>query len=723
MSQIKKQKIRPLKIVHAVLMILFAVFFGAFTEAYLVLVGGFSGDGGDFSYIASKLLSSLNILRMTILVVGIAAICFALYFFGRQIGEFIYRFRWPLGIGVILLAVVFEISGSSIGMWKDFMPDPNISDTGVLLGQDRAVRSDEWAVHTPMTLSQYYSDFSVFGDIFRGRSTDMYIVYGQPVMDWSIIFRPFQIGYLFLSPARGMAFYWVGKLVILILVSFEMGMLITKRNKLLSLTYAAMVAFAPVVQWWFGANSFPEMLIYGQGIILCVAVYMQTTKYWQRILCGIGFVITGGAYILVMYPAWQIPFFYVFLLVGIWIIIERYKEFKFSAKKDIPIIAGSVILLAGCMLFIVVRSWDTIQAVMNSAYPGARVEIGGIGLSYFFRYPANLLLPITTTNMPANESELSSFFDLFPIGLILSLLVLFKDKVKDKLLLLMWVLQIFLGAYVVLGFPEALAKVTLLSNSQANRAVIALVFANVIMLIRSMAVRKYHLKAYITIPASVIMGVAVAYYGKRLVYGEYLKSIYIVILAVVCSVLFFLALHNSKRIQTAFCAAMCITMLFAGGLVNPVRSGMDVIDDNRLSQAIRQIQQEDGGIWIAESGSWVEGNFVAMNGAPTLNSTNTYCNSDIWSKIDPTGQYEEIYNRYAHISVNLVNDIPTTVQLMQTDLIQLSLNVHDLDEFGIKYIFTPRAIEAFDCDECTFDLVYSEQDLSRRIYEVNYAEQ
>ena len=124
-----------------------------------------------------------------------------------------------------------------------------------------------------------------------------------------------------------------------------------------------------------------------------------------------------------------------------------------------------------------------------------------------------------------------------------------------------------------------------------------------------------------------------------------------------------------------------------------------------------------------DSGSWVEGNFVAMNGAPTLNSTNTYCNSDIWSKIDPTGQYEEIYNRYAHISVNLVNDIPTTVQLMQTDLIQLSLNVHDLDEFGIKYIFTPRAIEAFDCDECTFDLVYSEQDLSRRIYEVNYAEQ
>ena len=723
MSKREGQKLRPLNPAAAILMILFSAILSFCTEAYIVICSGIiQGVNGYKEYI-SKLIEHLSAAHLVAFFVIIAFVCFMLYFFGKQIGNFIYKFRWPIGIGVIILAVIFEISGSSIGLWKDFMPDSVVTDDGVILGQSRAVRSDEWAVHTPMTLSQYYSDFSVFSDIFRGSSTDMYMVYGQPVMDWSIIFRPFQIGYLFLSPAKGMAFYWVGKLVVLILVSFEMGMRITKKNKLLSLTYAAMVALAPVVQWWFGANSFPEMLIYGQGIILCVAIYMETTKYWQRILCGLGFIIAGGSYLLVMYPAWQIPFFYVFLLIGIWVIIERRKEFKFSAKKDIPIIVGSVAIMGACIIAILLRSWDTIQAVMNSAYPGHRVEIGGNGLSLLFKYPGNVFLPIDDAGLTSNQSEMSSFYSLFPMGAILSLLVLFKDKVKDKLLIFMWTLQVFFGIYVVLGFPEFLAKITLLSNSQAIRTVIALSFVNVIMLIRSIAIRKSGIKLYVALPVAAVMAVAMTYYSKRLTYGEYFNYLYVAISIVILAVLFFLALRESKRMQTVFCVAMCLTMLLVGGLVNPVRSGLGVIDDNRLSQAIRQIEQTDDGIWIAESGSWVEGNFIAMNGGSVINSTNTYCNTEMWSKIDPSGQYEEIYNRYAHISISLIKDTPTTIELVQPDLIQLNLNIDDLELLGVKYILTPRELEEFNSEECSFVKVNNEPDFSRRIYEVQYGEQ
>lgn len=724
MSEMKGQKkLRSLKPAAAVLIILFSAFLSFCTEAYIVICSGTIHGANGYKEYASELLYSLSAAHLAVFFLIILFICLMLYFFGRQIGGFIYKFRWPIGAGVIILAVIFEISGSSIGMWKDFMPDGAVIDDGVILGQSRAVRSDEWAVHTPMTLSQYYSDFSVFSDIFRGSSTDMYMVYGQPVMDWSIIFRPFQIGYLFLSPAKGMSFYWVGKLVVLILVSFEMGMLITKKNKLMSLTYAAMVAFAPVVQWWFGANSFPEMLIYGQGIILCVAIYMETSKYWQRILCGLGFIIAGGSYLMVMYPAWQIPFFYVFLLIGIWVIIERRKEFKFSARKDIPIIAGSVAVMGICIIAILLRSWDTIQAVMNSSYPGHRVEIGGDGLSLLFKYPGNVFLPVDDTGLLSNQSEMSSFYSLFPLGAVLSLLVLFKDKAKDKLLVFMWVLQVFFGIYVVLGFPEILAKITLLSNSQAIRTVIALSFVNVIMLVRSIAIRKSGIKMYAALPLAALLAVAMTYYSKRLTYGEYFNYLYIVISIVILAVLFFLALRTNKRMQTAFGAAMCLIMLLVGGLVNPVRSGLDVIDDNRLSQAIRQIEQADSGIWIAESGSWVEGNFIAMNGGSVINSTNTYCNTEMWSKIDPSGQYEEIYNRYAHISISLIKDTPTTIELVQPDLIQLNLNVDDLEKLGIKYILTPRELDGFNSSECSFVKINNEPDFSRKIYEVQYGEQ
>ena len=30
-----------------------------------------------------------------------------------------------------------------------------------------------------------------------------------------------------------------------------------------------LVTLAPVVQWWFSVNAFPDMLVYGQGIVLC----------------------------------------------------------------------------------------------------------------------------------------------------------------------------------------------------------------------------------------------------------------------------------------------------------------------------------------------------------------------------------------------------------------------------------------------------------------------
>lgn len=200
--------------------------------------------------------------------------------------------------------MAFELHGSSVGLWSVFVPDTLYTEQGLIAGQDRPIRSDEWAVFTPMALSQYYNDFGLTSDILRATETDVYMVYGQPARDWSIIFRPFQAGYLFLSPARGLSFYWAGKLIALLLVSFEFGLLITGRNKGISLAYAFLTALAPVVQWWFSVNAFPDMLVYGQGIVLCVYHYMRSSSYARRAACALGFVWLGGAYHWVMgsYP-------------------------------------------------------------------------------------------------------------------------------------------------------------------------------------------------------------------------------------------------------------------------------------------------------------------------------------------------------------------------------------------------------------------------------------
>ena len=82
-------------------------------------------------------------------------------------------------------------------------------DTGNILGVPRGIRSDEWAVSTPMMLSQYYNasgKFPYFSDTVRGASTDMFMVYGQPVMDIAIL-NLFIGDICFYLPERGWHFF------------------------------------------------------------------------------------------------------------------------------------------------------------------------------------------------------------------------------------------------------------------------------------------------------------------------------------------------------------------------------------------------------------------------------------------------------------------------------------------------------------------------------------
>ena len=66
--------------------------------------------------------------------------------------EKLYRYRYIV-VAVFFVTLVFlGINGSSIGMWSDYFSQ---DDPGLLVGVSREVRSDEWALSTPMALSQY----------------------------------------------------------------------------------------------------------------------------------------------------------------------------------------------------------------------------------------------------------------------------------------------------------------------------------------------------------------------------------------------------------------------------------------------------------------------------------------------------------------------------------------------------------------------------------------
>lgn len=371
-------------------------------------------------------------------------------------------------------------------MWNIYFGE---KDKDVLFGVSRAIRSDEWAIFTPLGISQYYNysgNFPYFSDTARACSTDVFIEYGQAVKNPLIIYRPFFWGYLFLPVAKGMAFFWCGRLFALMLVSFEFGLLLTNKNKLLSLTMAVLITYAPVVQWWFAINGLVEMLVYTQLSVLMLKKYMTDSRFLFRLLYLFVIVICAGGYVLTFYPPWMIPCAYILVALAAWVFLENRTNCKMRISDWVST-GVSVLIFAVSMMYLYHMSKETIHSLMNTVYPGSRFETGGGMLNLLFLYVTNIWHTLLGEGAWGNICESSYFIDFFPVCWILPVLTLLNSQKKDMLLRFLLSVSIFLGIHCVFGFTRTLAKFSFLSNCQAGRVLVILGFCNVLLLIRTLS--------------------------------------------------------------------------------------------------------------------------------------------------------------------------------------------------------------------------------------------
>ena len=70
--------------------------------------------------------------------------------------------------------------------------------------------------------------------------------------------------------------------------------------------------------------------------------------------------------------------------------------------------------------------------------------------------------------------------------------------------------------------------------------------------------------------------------------------------------------------------------------------------------------------------------------------TNTeYANTEKWKILDSNGEYADIYNRFCHIGIEII-DGKTEFELIRPDYIHINLNIDDLKKIGIKYVVTQK---------------------------------
>ncbi len=635
----------------------------------------------------------------------------------EKVFSFIYTYRLPLSIGIIIIAVIFQIHGSSINELNFFGVNHK-----PLLGVSRPVRSDEYVVNTMFAFSQYMNDFAYFSDIVRGSLTDMFIIYGQPALSIGMIFRPFLIGYLFLNQGQGLSFFWISRLVFLFLVSFEFGMLLTNKNKSLSCAYAFLIAFSPAIQWWFAINGLVEQIIFGQLSVLLIDWYMTANDYKKRLLIAIGLMISVGTFILVFYPSWQIPFGYIFALLAIWIFLKNKSDFTYNIR-DLMIFGLILIIFSVIMAHILNYSMETLKLILNTSYPSSQVFNGDGSQNFFTYYITTLFYPLKQNSLAfgSNVCNFSVFFDLFPIPLVLSAMVLLYQKTKDKLLIGLLAIYFVFVIFYLVQLPDFIIHLTLRGNIKTSRLPSVITFIGVLILIRSLSSLKSIENKKTVIISSAALSILIIFWTFT-EFGQYYLSWMPIIAVIVLAILFAVSfLYGSEKYHKIFLISIICVSLLCGGLVNPIDSGTDVIFQSDYYKHVEDIVKSDpDGIWIVNEKGVRYNDIPITAGARTINSVNTYPDLEKWQKIDPDNQSYETYNRYAHIIVNLVDnkDAVTNFTLIKPDLFQLNLKIDDLNKLNVSYIQSTHNLDAHSNDKVHFTKLY-EYD-QHKIFKVDY---
>lgn len=624
------------------------------------------------------------------------------------------KYRLVIAAVVFMILLVFKIHGSSIQMWDNYISDyaDGVNTNSVLFGKARDIRSDEWLVQTPFSMSQTQSGFKSHNPDITLNGQDMMVGYNSPALSLATIGKPFVWGYVLLGKEYGLSWYWGVKLIGLILLSFEVGLIITRRNKYLALLASVWIPFSSAIQWWF-VSPIGDLTFLALGFLVGIYNYFYYHESKKKKLCFAAMAgISVSGFVLVLYPAYQVPMGYLILFFLIGFFIEFRKKVKLE-KWDIAVIGTTVAVscvIIGSSIYI---SWDSIKLVMNTAYPGLRLSVGG------FLDRKQVLLSLSNWKMPftdisfLNNSEASSFYHFFfPIALASPLfLKKWRENYYGVLLLIYSALNLF---WICVQSPIIVAKLTLYSFVPSPRAIVSFGFGSVLLSIWFLSwIWEKKLPYWVSLPVTGIVAGLYAYAifkGPMLEYLTRTPAILTVAVAGVLTLFFMLGLKK------AFAIAFIPVLLLTGATVNPVSRGTAPIYGKTLAKEIQQIEAEDPDqLWAGEGLTY---SYLPMMGVHTFNSVAFTPDFDTWKKLDPDGKQKDTYNRYARMMFEV--NTTTALELPSQDTVMIRMAPDVVKAYDIKYVVVYKPLDSFETDEVSFEKLYGPDVNNTYIYKVVY---
>lgn len=628
----------------------------------------------------------------------------------RTLYDFIYRKRVWIAIILFIFCVLNKFHFSSVAMYDGYIESGQGTEyISPVFGEQRPIRSDEWLVTLPRLLSAEYSDYGKYNDVVRATETTNLSASGL-YLDYSALAKPADWGFYLFGSEYGLSYMWCFKMIFGYLFVFELCMLLTKQNRLISLLGATIIWWSAYNMWW----SIAPWILTGSAAIVFFNYFMQEDTRWKKLLYGIGIAIFGANFCVDLYPAWQVPAGYVYLMLLLWVFIKSKDKWKNFKLVDWGIGFGCIGFMASVIVVYFINYSEYMTAIMNTAYPGSRVDYGSYYLHKLLGFLSSTLSPLIEFG---NASENACFYGAFPLGIILAIIVLWRQKGKNLLIWLLMIPTTLLLCYCSFPLPEVIAKYTLMTFSTSFRAADILGFVCALLMVIALAdlYENGKLKWYAGIPISLLcIGLALQRELSLGREGKYLVAV--LIFALVSVVLFVLLITDVKeKWNKVGVVLITIGILYSGLRVHPLMAGLDAIYSRPIASVISEIVEEDpDGKWIATDSMFTQNYLIAL-GAPTYNSVNYIPNMEFWHILDPNGIYDFVYNRYAHVIVSLGWD-ETSMGLIQQDLIQLNLADNAIPSLDVSYILSVKPLE--DNEEFDVTELYCNHGLY--IYKCNY---
>lgn len=630
----------------------------------------------------------------------------------KSFSKSIWFFPTLLTIALIILTGL-KIHGSSIGTYHTFFYGSSTDDS-LLLNKPQGIRSDEWLVNTQFTLAQSNNNFEKINSNL-GNGQDMSLMVDVPYRDWSVVFKPDNLVFFVLPFENAFAFKWWSLAYLLILSCYFFILLLLPKKRLLASLLSLGFLFSPFLQWWYLYGTLASIYYCLFGVVV-VAKILQANRLryaiaWAALLT---YIVACLAFIL--YPPFQIPCAIAAAAFLTGYLLEKRSSIPLrTLVKRLCIIAVSVFLAALITLAYLGSSHQTVETIRNTAYPGARVvKSGGFDVAHLLSSQLQAQLQFNSKagfySMPeaglTNQSENSNFILLFPLLTPLAIYAIVRRKKERKgydwPLILVSSTILCLVAWMTIPGLDLFGRVTLLSVVPHARLLIGLGLLNFIFLILLIRATSALKKPVVSTSGAIIYALLV--FIIELLLGVYAMERFpgfigifrITALAIPLALVTFLLL---KR----YFVWMAVTLLLFGigstFRVNPLYVGLDIVTENPLSRAIRDIQDHDDSKWATDV--FLLENFALMNGAPSISGVYTYPQLELWKKADPTAD-ESIYNRYAHTNFTFDRDttreVSTTLSLIGGDNMNIKTEVCGafLRTQDVSYIVTATPLDTGD---------------------------